>query len=277
MSDETNPAPQHESINRHEEFMDYLATLPPVYGRKLLFSEKCGLAYALSKGERADVVAEAFNLSHATISQLARCLQPHGKAYRDVWADYQARGEENFRDTWYSEELHFRLKRVRLGLTHLAPDTDDIAPKQSGPDPRAAKYAFVNFGPVTIEGEEWRIDWSPIADWPTGWYFGPCDGKERADPASAYYGAERVRGAEGHEPFNSSSLAFDGIWTINGYESPRPKPGRKIKGEEPNRRADSFGDARTKKYLRGASPDMPDDTVTLPNGKQFKIGWAGSK
>jgi hypothetical protein len=234
----------HKPQNHHEEFKEYLATLPPVYGRKLLFSEQCGLAYALSKGERADVVAEAFNLSHATVSQLARCLQPHGKAYRDVYENFKELGEEHFRDTWYSEELHFRLKRVRLGLTHLSPDGDDVAPKQSGPDPRAAKYAFENFGPVTVDGDEWRIDLSPNPDLPPGWYFGPCDGKERADPASVHYGAERVRGAEGHEPFNSSSLAFDAIWAINGYDSPRAKPGRKLRLEEPNRRADKYGDSR---------------------------------
>lgn len=238
MSDTSKPDRPEGPLNHHEEFAQYLQTLPPVYGRKLLFSEQCGLAYALSKGERHDIVAEAFNLSLATVSALARCLQSHTKAYRDVWAEYRDRGEDNFRDTYYSEELHFRLKRVRLGLTHLAPDSDDIAPKQTGPDPRAAKYAFENFGPVTIDGDEWRIDLSPIPTLPPGWYFGPCDGKERTDLASVYYGEERVYGRVDPEPFTSSSLAFDGIYSVNGYDSPRPKPGRKLRLDEPNRRAD---------------------------------------
>jgi hypothetical protein len=212
MTGPNNPKGPGGPPSHHEEFEAYLATLPPAYGRKLLFSEKCGLAYALRRGERHAVAAQAFGLSAATVSMLARCLQPASRHYRDVWNEFRALGEEAFRDRYYPPELHFRLKRIRLGLTHLPGGEADIAPARKGPDPRAAKYA----GPFTLpDGTTGAVSLQP-----GGWAF-------KLDGEPGFRGAECLRGAVDFEPFASSSTAFDGAHEFWGYESPRAKPGRK--------------------------------------------------
>lgn len=200
-----------------QELEQWAASAPPIYGRKLTFSEKCGIAYFLAKNvDKAHAtVAKAFNLSVSTVSMLANALDPNGKRYRDVWAAFYELGEETFADRYYTPDLHFRLKRVRLELTHLA-DGQDVAPKQSGPDPRAAKYQGEH---VLPDNSQWAIALHEGEELPRGWYF-------RLLPDGPPHGAERVRGALGHEPFRTSSDAFDAVYEINGYDSPRPKPGR---------------------------------------------------
>jgi hypothetical protein len=209
-----------EAKNPREELAQWARDNPPLYGRKLSFPEKCGIAYALrSKGVTHDNVRDAFNLSRATVSLLAGALNPEGTRYRDVWNAFYELGEEAFGEKYYNP-LHMRFKRVRLQLTHLT-EGQDVAPKQSGPDPRARKYAGLHTLP---DNSRWMIDELVNAPpLPRGWYFALTDGDEMI-----WHGEERVRGANGHEPFRTSADAFDGLYEINGYadQNPRPKPGR---------------------------------------------------
>jgi hypothetical protein len=215
-SDGPDGQKNHQEKNHLEEFEAYLRTLPPVYGRRLTFAERCGLAFALRKGARAAHVAEAFALSRATVSWLAHCLQPGQKHYRDVWEEYQRLGGEAFQKLYFLPHIVYRLKRVELSLTHLT-DGQDIAPKAFGPDPRADKYAYANVGLIEIpDNTRWRIDW--IGD---GW-------RIACPEQGVVWGLDRVDGAtDNPRPFRTSAEAFDGIYTLNGYENPRPKPGRR--------------------------------------------------
>jgi hypothetical protein len=205
-----------EEITPREELAKWASENPPIYGRKLSFSEKCGIAYALrSGGVTHKDVREAFNLSAATVSLLASALTSDSRRYRDVWAEFENKGAEAFAAEHY-EPLHMRFKRVRL-KTHLT--EGDVAPKQKGPDPRARKYKGEHTLP---DNSLWLItDELNGAPLPYGWYFTSLETNEKL-----WRGAERLRGAEGHEPFQTSAEAFDGLYEINGYESPRPKPGR---------------------------------------------------
>jgi hypothetical protein len=181
----------------------------PVYAPRLSFSERCGLAYTLAKGIiPQDTVRRAFGLSRATVSNLAQILKPGNDrlgAYPDVWLEYARKGEDDFIAAHYTPELHWRLKNANQNPNHTAA-------KPTGPDPRAAKYQ----GDHTLpDNSQWRIQWR--AD---GWFFAPHP------ELNPWYGAERVRGAEGHEPFRTSAEAYDAAYALNGYDSPRPKPGR---------------------------------------------------
>jgi hypothetical protein len=212
-----------EAKTPREELAQWARDNPPLYGRKLSFPEKCGIAYALRSGGVTHRDARnAFNLSAATVSLLAGALDPDGTRYRDVWTKFYELGEEAFAEKYYNP-LHMRFKRVRLELTRLT-DGQDIAPKQSGPDPRARKYQ----GPHTLpDNSQWMIDELVDSPLPRGWYFALLGNDEMV-----WHGQERVRGADGHEPFRTSADAFDGLYEINGYsdQNPRPKPGRpKIK------------------------------------------------
>jgi hypothetical protein len=203
--------------NEMDEFEAYLKTLPPKYGRKLSFEDKCGAAYALLKGERAEVIAKAFALSRATTSMLANALKPNGRAYRDVWREFYRLGEDAFAKTYYLP-MHGRLARIRLELVHIA-EPGDVAPRSFGPDPRADKYSYANVGLIEIpDNTRWRIDW-------TG------DGWRIACPEQGVvWGADQIDGAtDNPRPFRTSAEAFDGIYTLNGYadQNPRPKPGRR--------------------------------------------------
>jgi hypothetical protein len=198
-----------EAQNPREELAQWAKDNPPLYGRKLSFSEKCGIAYALhSGGVMHKDVREAFNLSPATVSLLANALHLDGKRYRDVREEFEALGEEAFAEKHYFP-LHMRFKRVRAKILVEG----DIAPKQIGPDPRARKYEGEH---VLPDNSTWRVF---FAD--RGWWFAELDGEKT-------YGAEALRGALGHEPFRTSAEAFDGVYEINGYGNvnPRPKPGR---------------------------------------------------
>jgi hypothetical protein len=209
-----------------EELDEWLLNEPPRYGRKLTFSEKCGIASALKKGVSHTVVAKAFNLSRATVSLLANCLQPGAKHYPDVYRELQTIGPQRFHEKHYTREMHYRLKRVRDGLIQLDENQTDIAPGQPGPDPRATKYAGEFLLP---DNSSWKIFFRPSDDnhIPTGWYFMmlAADGHPPLG-ITEFHGAERIRGADGHEPFRTSADAFDGLYAVNGWPNPRPKPGR---------------------------------------------------
>jgi hypothetical protein len=220
-----------EAQNPRVELAQWAKDNPPLYGRKLSFSEKCGIAYALhSGGVMHKDVREAFNLSPATVSLLANALGPDGRRYRDVWEEFEALGEDAFAEKHYFP-LHMRFKRVRA-KTHLA--AGDIAPKQTGPDPRAQKYAGEQILP---DGSRWQIFYSDdTGDKPRGYYFTELPEGVHLTPGKGgvtdrglkTYGAEALRGALTPEPFRTSADAFDGLYEINGYSNlnPRPKPGR---------------------------------------------------
>jgi hypothetical protein len=207
------------------------------YARKLSFSERCGLAYALRTVSH-ETVRQAFNLSRATVSQLAQALKPGRGHYTDVWREWELMSEEAFVAKHYTRELHFRLKRVDQGLTHLPGAELDIAPKLGG-DPRATKYAYWRYGVITLpDGSRWRIDWGPMRHDPNrdlGWWFtraGPDDEKGTCLPEGQPFGAESLLGLVEQKPFRTSADTLDGLYELNGYsdQNPRPKPGRpKIK------------------------------------------------
>lgn len=215
--------------------MEELAALrPPHYGRKLTLSEKCGIAYALAKGVvAAQDVREAFGLSRATVSLLAHALTT-GKRYQDVRNAYEKMGENAFKTTYYTSELNFRLRRIAIKrqhpeITKIPGDEFDTAAKPFGSDINAAKYAYENFGPVLIDqapDEAWRIDWLTIEN-THGWFFRSCDPNLPHEPRGAPHGQEFLEGANDPHPFRLSANAYDGVWSSNGLESPRPKPGRK--------------------------------------------------
>src|SRR3974390_3345826 len=109
------------------------------YGRKLKFSEKCGILAALVQGARHQVIMKAFGLSRATVSQLATCLNKGAYRYADVAREYHNFGAEEFRKRYYTEELHWRLMRVRNEL----PKPGDVVGRS--PDPRASKFSYANY------------------------------------------------------------------------------------------------------------------------------------
>lgn len=207
-----NSSPWPEGPPSNEEMDEFLNSMPPRYTRKLTFSEQCGLAYALANKLKHAIVAKAFGLSRATVSHLANCLERNGRHYPQVRAEYQALGAEAFKLKYYAP-LHWRLKRTKLDLNHLPGGEDDIA-RPAGSDPRAAKYA----GPITLDdGTRWEIVWRSE---PLGWAI------HNLDLPDIWHGAEWIPGNEDFEPFRTSSAAYDAVHYCNGYESPRPKPGR---------------------------------------------------
>jgi hypothetical protein len=220
-----------KALSPREELAQWAKDNPPLYGRKLSFSEKCGIAYALhSGGVTPKDVREAFNLSAATVSMIAGALEPDGKRYRDVRLEFEALGDEAFGEKYYSP-LHMRFKRVRM-KTHLA--EGDIAPKQTGPDPRAQKYVGEQILP---DNSRWQIFYSDdTGDKPRGYYFTELPEGVHLTPGKGgvtdrglkTYGAESLVGHVDLKPFRTSADAFDAIYEINGYSNvnPRPKPGR---------------------------------------------------
>ena len=186
----------------------------PQYGRKLTFSEKCGLAIALRTVPHKPV-REAFNLSRATVSLLAHALEPGRNHYREIREQFELMGEDAFRERYYTPELHFRLKRVLRELTHLPGGETDLAPRTFGFDPRAKKYEGWHTLP---DGMRFHVS-KPVTVERLGWYF-------KLDADNTWRGAESERGAADLEPFRTSSEAFDAAHKFWGYESPRPKPGR---------------------------------------------------
>lgn len=217
--------------NHLEELEKWAATQPPQYGRKLLFSEKCGIAYALKRrAVRHDIVAKAFGLSPATVSQLARCLQPTFKHYRDVYREFFRLGEMAFAEKYYTREIHFRFRRILLAMQDPE-GRQDIAPKQSGPDRRAEKYATQDWrkeqDALTLpDNSHWIIGWrsDDATDWGAGWYFWPWSAP--GEPQDCFGRKRAIGYSEEDEPFRTSAEAFDALYYMNGYPSPRPRPGR---------------------------------------------------
>lgn len=200
--------PAEGPSNHHEAFEEYLRGLPNPRGRKLSFSDKCGIAYALHRGEKITVICEAFALSRATASNLRHALEPGRKHYGDVRAELERLGQEPFKEKYFTLEFNMRLQRVRRGLTHLDETGRDLAPRTFGPDQYAKKYA----GEHTLEdGSIWHVDWRP-----EGWRIKPVHPE-----AQDYWGEER-----GITPCRTSAEAFDLIYELNGWPTPRPKPGR---------------------------------------------------
>lgn len=196
-------------LNHHEELAKWAAAAPNPRGRKLTFSEKCGIAWALkTKGVNASTVAKAFNLSGATVSWLNHCLQPDRPHYADVWREYQGLGPDAFALKHYTPDLAGRLRRVKLKLYDLDENQTDIAPRTFGPDPSADKYA----GPLTIDGQYFEIILRE-----DGWLL-LHDGVE--------HGAEWLLRAEGRKPFRFSWDAYDAAYELMAVENPRVKPGR---------------------------------------------------
>ena len=211
----TPNAPDHIA-----ELTDYVRTLPPAYGRKLVFSQKCGLAFALKAGMPPWVIEEAFGLSRTGISYLKTCLDDRDRKpshYGDVWAEYCALGDERFRIKYYTSELHSRLRRIWT----KTPAAGDLAVKRGGSNPHALKYSFENFGPIDIDGVDWGVFHEGD---PPGWY---CRALNPREGYKNFIGLHSLHGREDHEPFASSSLAFDGLHDFHGYLSPRAKPGRR--------------------------------------------------
>lgn len=184
-------------------------------GRKLTFSEQCAIAWALKvRTFKTATIRAAFNLTPATISWLRNSLEPDRIHYRNVREEYVRLGPERFEEKYYTRDLHFRFKRIELGLEHLDENKTDRAPRPTGPNPNATKYAGVH----TLEdGSQWEVFWS---DNPLGWWF------SRPEKNARLFGREAITGKEDYEPFMRSEDAFDGLHEFNGYESPRPKPGR---------------------------------------------------
>ena len=153
-----------------EALEEFTKNAPPKYGRKLTLSEKCGLAIALRSVPQL-AVRKAFNLSRATVSMLAHALEPGRPHYQEIREQFVLLGEDAFREQYYTRELHFRLKRVKLRIIDenfpdLPGSETDYAPRTFGPDPRAVKYQ----GKFTMEdGSRWEVGKPEIE--PRGWYF----------------------------------------------------------------------------------------------------------
>lgn len=159
------------------------------------------------------------------MSQLAQALKPHAKHYREVWREWERLGEDAFLNQHYSRDIHFRLKQItleNLGYPRLPNSDHDRAPRTFGPDLRADKYSLARHGVITLEdGSRWGID----KDEPAGWYFGHPNAEGTALEGETH-GVEFTEGGGDRQPFRLSSDAFDAIHEVNGYQSPRPKPGR---------------------------------------------------
>jgi hypothetical protein len=209
-STEVQPSPE-------AELTAYLENLPPRYARKLNFSEKCGLAYALHRGERAKVPMQAFNLSRATCSLLANALKPGRRHYPEIRQEYERLGHELFVERYYTRELNFRLKRVRDTLIAMPGGELDVAPKQTGPDPRAAKYSRAVHGVIELpDNSQWAItnDDNP-------WFF------YSLERPGTLRGQEWLEGRDEPKiPFRTSAAAFDGLYEFTQWPNPRAKPGR---------------------------------------------------
>lgn len=198
---------QHSHI---QELLSWASSGFEPRGRKLTFSEKCGIAYALKeRGVKTQTVRDAFGLSNATVSWLRHCLQPGRLHYRDVWREYQDLGPEAFAEKHYTRDLHFRFRRVLDGIRDE--NQTDRAVKLAGANPKAAKYRGVHTLP---DETQWEIDLREEGD-PPGWAIRSLEKPE------AWHGKERIKGLEGWKPFETSTEAYDAIFEINQFPNPR--------------------------------------------------------
>jgi hypothetical protein len=197
------------------------------WGRKLKFSEKCGILAALAQGAPHRILMQAFDLSSATVSQISTCLNQGSQRYVDVAREWNNLGQEEFRRRYYPEELHWRLMRIKSE----APGPGDIVNAVKGPRKRASKYSFENYGVVSVttryhETWHWRIDWlKPKPESPEGWYCGQCH-DDRGTHDKLWRGRSLTEQENEDllpepQPFRTSSLAFDYVHEFYGVTSPR--------------------------------------------------------
>jgi hypothetical protein len=201
------------------------------YGRRLKFSERCNVMAALVEGARHVLIMKAFGLSRATVSQIATALNQGSQRYADVAREYRNLGPEEFRRRYYTEDLHWRLRRV----ANEAPAPGDIAVTHIGPDRRASKFSYPNYGVVSVtdryhETHHYRIDWlRPKPEAAEGWYYAYCmDDRgthDKSDPWTGRHLSDEDYQADPDapdlQPCRTSSLAFDEIHDRHSVPSPR--------------------------------------------------------
>lgn len=106
--------------------------------------------------------------------------------YQDVAREFNHLGYDAFKTVYFTEEWQRRLKAA--AQTHLAGD------------PAAAVYAFINYGPVQLKTEFFRIDYQP-----DGWRYSQCyeDGSPRWSDEHSYMGDRDT-----DKPFMTSEAVY---------------------------------------------------------------------
>jgi hypothetical protein len=207
-------------FNPQKALAEARANEPDRPGRKLSFPEKCGvfayLHFEPGDGEikptaKLAPVAQAFNVTRATLSALARCLT--GTRYREVKLEYERLGPEAFSARYYTEDIHLRIQKARF----LKPPSTPYAP-----NPAATKHSFKGggqnppYGPIECFENFYRIDWLDFPDAPEkrGWYYSPCN----QDGSSEHW---RWRGRQGTDsPFHTATQAWRELWRIQSGGGP---------------------------------------------------------
>ena len=191
---------------------------PRKNGPKLHFPALCAAYAALLENISPALIARVFGLSKTSISYLGGCRadtrppvtmelpdidgrpprtytvgdlnitrgrSPDRKPrYQEVAREFNRLGYDLFKSTYFTEEWQRRLKAA--AQTHLTGD------------PAAAFYAFVNYGPVNVNGDLFRIDWRE-----NGWRFAQC--QEDGSPWRDEY---FYQGDDNDKPFMTSDAAY---------------------------------------------------------------------
>jgi hypothetical protein len=133
-----------------DEMMAELKVDEPYGGRKLTFTQKCGIFAALYGGARNAVIARAFGLTPQTVSKLAGCLENDPDPYRyeyqpgqnqdldtpvrvmrdhnrnrrvrrllhypDVAREFEALGRDEFTRRYYTPRIHEQITNAKHDL-----------------------------------------------------------------------------------------------------------------------------------------------------------------
>jgi hypothetical protein len=178
------------------------------------FADLCGAFYALQQGFSRTIVAKSFGLSVSSTSLLSHCDRAGSRHYRRIAEEFHRLGEDAFGEAYYTNEIHERISRFRMGV----PDATGIRARLA--DNKAHKYE----GKFRLENYQNQPTEIEIAYRAAGddMAFNPETGEHtRPLPAGWAWRSDDNLDHWSETRWRTSSECFDGAHESHGVASPR--------------------------------------------------------